>query len=144
MTGKEYLNAVQDKDKNIVAQQEYIDALRSVLEPSSVNSECERVQSSPDLDKFGKVFAQIDEEERKLEKMRNDFLIYKIGVITAIKQVQTEKHRTLLYERYINYKSFKVIAVLMNYSYDYILELHGNALVEFEEANPLLSSSIPC
>lgn len=140
MTAKEYLCNVQDKDKEITAQEEYIDALRSVLDSISVNMNGERVQSTSDPDKFGKIFAQIDEEETKLKQMKEDFLIYKLGVITAIKQVQTDKHRTLLYERYINYKSFKVISVLMNYSYDYTLELHGNALKEFLDMNPLLSS----
>lgn len=139
VTGKEYLCAVHDKDKEITAQEEYIEALRSVLESISVNTDSERVQSTSDPDKFGKVFAQIDEEERKLERMKHDFLMYKVQAITAIKQVQTEKHRVLLHERYINYKPFKVIAELMNYSYDYILELHGKALEEFEE-----SSEIPC
>lgn len=140
MTAKEYLCNVQDKDKEITAQEEYIEALRSVLESISVNMDSERVQSTSDPDKFGKIFAQIDEEERKLKRMKDDFLIYKIAVITAIKQVQTDKHRTLLFERYINYKSFKVIALMMNYSYDYIFELHGNALKEFLDMNPLLSS----
>ena len=144
MTGKEYLCAVQDKDKDITAQKEYIEALRSVLESISVNMNGERVQSTSDPDKFGKVFAQIDEEEQKLLKMERDFVLYKIGAITAIKQIQTEKYRVLLYERYINYKSFKVIAGLMNYSYDYVLELHGDAISEFVKMNPLLSSEIPC
>ena len=144
MTGKEYLCAVQDKDREITAQKEYIDALRSVLESISVKTDGERVQSSSDPDKFGKVFAQIDEEERKLAKMEADFLMYRVGAITAIRQVQTDKHRLLLYKRYIQYKSFKLIAVMMNYSYDYILELHGKALDEFMEMNPVLSSEIPC
>lgn len=139
MTAKEYLCAVQDKDKDIIAQQEYIEALRSVLESISVNMSGERVQSTSDPDKFGKVFAQIDEEERKLERMKYDFVMYKLAVVNAIKQVQTEKYRTLLYEKYINYKSFKLIAVQMNYSYDYILELHKDSLIEFEQ-----SSEIPC
>ena len=131
LTEKEYLSNVQDKEKEILAQREYIEALRGVLESITVNMDSERVQSSSDPDKFGKIFAQIDEEERKLGEMELDFLKFKVEVITAIRQVQTVKHRVLLYERYINYKSFKVIAGLMNYSYDYILELHRNALEEF-------------
>ena len=138
MTGKEYLSAVQDKDKDIVAQEEYIESLRSVLESISVKLSDDRVQSTSDPDKFGKIFAQIDEEEKKLEKMKSDFLMYKVGAITAIKNVETEKHRRLLYERYIHYKPFKTISVLMGYSYDYVLELHGNSLIEFEEMNPVL------
>lgn len=139
MTGKEYLSAVYTKEKDILAQQEYIEALRTTLTSISVRTDIERVQSSSDPDKLGNILAQVDEEERKLEAMKADFLVYKVEAITAIKQVQTEKHRTLLHEKYINYKSFKVIAGLMNYSYDYILELHGNALDEFEK-----SSVIPC
>lgn len=131
MTGKEYLCEVYEKDKDIDAQKEYIAALRSVLEPSGIRTDAERVQSSSDPDLFGKVFAQIDEEERKLKRMEQEFLMYKVNAITLIKQVQTKKHRDLLFERYINYKSFKVISGLMNYSYDYILELHGKALEEF-------------
>ena len=134
MTGKEYLCDVQDKEKEIIAQKEYIEALRSVLESISVSTEGERVQSSSDKDKFGKIFAQIDEEERKLEVMLKNFIVFKLDAISAIKKVKTDKHRTLLHEKYINYKSFKEIAVLMNYSYDYILELHGNALKEFESS----------
>lgn len=140
MTGKEYLCEVHEKEKEITAQKEYIEALRNVLESISVKVDSERVQSSSDPDKFGKVFAQIDEEERKLEQMKQDFLMYKVNAITAIKQVQTENYRVLLHEKYINYKSFKEIAVQMKYSYDYILELHRNALIEFEETiqlNPI-------
>lgn len=137
VTGKEYLCAVQDKDKDITAQKEHIEALRSVLESIGVKMGDERVQSSADPDKFGKIFAQIDEEERKLKRMEEDFVLYKVDVINAIKQVQTEKYRVLLNERYINYKSFKMIAVQMNYSYDYILELHGDAVREFEQFNEI-------
>lgn len=138
MTGKEYLSAVYAKDEDILAQQEYIEALRSTLTSISVRTDIERVQSSSDPDKLGNILAQVDEEERKLEAMKADFLVYKVEAITAIKQVQTDKHRTLLHEKYINYRSFKVIAGLMNYSYDYIIELHGKALEEFEEMNPVL------
>lgn len=144
MTGKEYLIAVQDKDKEITAQKEYIETLRSVLESISIRIDSERVQSTSDPDKFGKIFAQIDEEEKKLERMQGDFLMYKLKAVSEIRRVHTEKHRILLYERYIHYKSFKIIAGLMNYSYDYVLELHGNALLEFEEMNPVLFGQIPC
>lgn len=146
VTGKEYLCAVQDKDKEITAQKEHIEALRSVLESIGVKMGDERVQSTSDPDKFGKIFAQIDEEERKLKQMEEDFVLYKVDVINAIKQVQTEKYRVLLNERYINYKSFKMIAVQMNYSYDYILELHGKALEEFDLYSGIQypSSKIPC
>ena len=136
MTAKEYLCSVQDKDNAITEQKQHIEALRGVLESLGVSTDSERVQSSSDHDKFGKIFAQIDEEERRLEQMEKDFLMFKVRVILQIKEIPTAKHRVLLHERYINYKSFKVISVQMGYCYDYILELHGDALKEF--------GSIPC
>jgi hypothetical protein len=71
--------------------------------------------------------------------MEEECVLYKVGVITAIKGMQTEKYRVLLYERYINYKSFRVIARIMGYSYDYILELHAKSLDEFGKI-PYVSS----
>ena len=130
-------------DRDVKRQIEYIDALRSALEPSSVNTESERVQSSIDPDKFGKIFARIDEEEKKLSVMKIEFIRYKVDAITAIKRVQSDKLSVLLHEHYINYKSFKVISELMNYSYDYVLELHSKAIKEFE-SDLIDTSTIPC
>jgi hypothetical protein len=136
VTVKEYLCTVKDKEDEILKQKEYIETLRSVLDSISVKMDSERVQSSTDVDKFGKVFAQIDEEERKLEQMKEDFIQFKVDVLGRINNVSVSKYRTLLIEKYINYKTFKAISVMMGYSYDYVLELHGNALEEF--------GKIPC
>lgn len=39
-----------------------------------------------------------------------------------------EPYRTLLYERYINGKTWEQVAVRMNYSYRHTTKLHGTAL----------------
>ena len=145
ITGKEYLACVYSKEKDIIVQQEYIDALRSTLELSGVTLG-ERVQSSGDMDRMGKVFAQIDIEERRLERMRQNFIDYKIEVMNAIRQVEDDRYRTLLHEKYINYKQFKDIAGIMNYSYDYVIELHKGALDyfnEFIQSNPIVNQLNP-
>ena len=50
-------------------------------------------------------------------------------VIETINKVQDRTLSTLLYERYINGKSFEKIAVIMNYSYRQTTRLHGTALL---------------
>lgn len=46
-----------------------------------------------------------------------------------------EPYRTLLYERYINGKTWEQIAVTMNYSYVHIVHrLHPQALIKIENA----------
>ncbi len=39
----------------------------------------------------------------------------------------------MLFKRYVEYKSFKVIAKEMHYSYQYVIRLHKQALKEFEK-----------
>lgn len=48
-------------------------------------------------------------------------------VSAAIDRVP-EPYRTLLYERYINGKTWEQVAVRMNYSYRHTTKLHGTAL----------------
>jgi DNA-directed RNA polymerase specialized sigma24 family protein len=44
-----------------------------------------------------------------------------------------EPYRTLLYERYINGKTWEQIAVGMNYSYRQITRMHGAALIAVKD-----------
>jgi DNA-directed RNA polymerase specialized sigma subunit len=48
-------------------------------------------------------------------------------IVQTIKRI-AEPYQTLLYERYINGKTFEQIAVYMAYSWRQIIRLHGQAL----------------
>lgn len=48
--------------------------------------------------------------------------------VSAVIDRVPEPYRTLLYERYINGKTWEQVAVRMNYSYRHTTKLHGTAL----------------
>lgn len=54
-------------------------------------------------------------------------------VIETINSVQDNILKVLLYERYINCKTFERIAVFMNYSWRQTVRLHGAALNEVKK-----------
>lgn len=60
--------------------------------------------------------------------------LYKIQqeIFEAIKIVSSSTYRTLLTERYINFKTWERIALDMNYSYMHITRLHEEALKEIK------------
>lgn len=129
------LDNVKRKDDVINDKIEHICALKATMLSITSRIDNERVQCSKDPDKFGKVYSQIDEEERILNKMIDSFVNYKNEIMTAINKVTELKYRKLLREKYINYKEFKDIASEMNYTYEYVIELHKKALNSFYEIN---------
>ena len=119
MTAKEYLMQYRDAMRRSKAIADHLTELRAM---------CEQLRTEDghkiELDKA--VAELVDAQNRaKLEVDR----------LTALEQeiVQTishtdEPYRTLLYERYINGKTWEQIAVMLNYSYRQTTRIHGNAL----------------
>ena len=58
----------------------------------------------------------------------------KTEIITAINNVQSSTLRTLLIERYINYKTWNEIAETMGYSYKHVVHnMHSQALKKVKD-----------
>lgn len=119
MTAKEYLMQYRDAMHRVKAIADHIADLRTM---------CEQLKTEDghkvELDKA--VAELVDAQERAKTE---------VDRLTALEQeiVQTishtdEPYRTLLYERYINGKTFEQIAVYMAYSWRQIIRLHGQAL----------------
>lgn len=89
----------------------------------------DRVQSTPtsgnkqieDLVDFENQLLEMIKEEQKL----------KDKIITEIQQLEDPVHVEILFRRYVAWKSLKQIANDMNYAYQYVVNLHGQALKEF-------------
>ena len=58
MTAKEYLLQIKEQRNDILNQEEYIQRLRDSLGVAGIRYDKERVQSSPEPDKFAKIFGQ--------------------------------------------------------------------------------------
>ena len=93
----------------------------------------ERVQTTPNFDKIGTKYAKIDEMERKIDCMVDELVDKKEKIIQQIDSMEDENTYNILFARYIEKKTFEVIATEMKYSWRQVIRLHGTALKQFEK-----------
>lgn len=79
-------------------------------------------------DKLGDAVARIVDAEARVDAEIELLIATEREIDRVIKSVDDDKLRTLLYERYINGKTWEQVAVRMNYSYRHTTKLHGTAL----------------
>ena len=106
------------------AQQNAYDRCISITTvPKEINISCPNNRNKDNLlVTYAKLKSDIEEAVKNL-------YIIKAEILTAINSVENSIYRTLLIERYINFKTWEQIAVDMNYSYVHIVHtLHPRAL----------------
>lgn len=133
MTTKDYLNQISRLNRMINNKLTEITQLRELSCSISAVKNEERVMSSSDPDKIGTTYAKIDEMERNLDNMIDEYIEKKNLIIGQIDSIEDGEYYNILFSRYIEKKTFEVIATEMNYSYRNITRLHGRALKAFEE-----------
>ena len=136
MKAKKYLMQLRKLDVIIRQKEEEIQQLRSnITSISSIDVSDEHVQGGKivaDAHYVNKLI-KISELENQAQEERNDYLQKYHDIINQIQDLNNSKYIEILYKHYVEFKRLEVISVEMNYSYQYIVELHGSALREFSE-----------
>lgn len=133
MTTKDYLNQISRLNRMINNKLTEITQLRELSYSISAIRNEEKVKSSSDPDKIGSTYAKIDEMERNLDKTIDEYTDKKNLIIGQIDSIEDEDYYNILFSRYIEKKTFEVIATEMNFSYRNVTRLHGRALKAFED-----------
>ena len=124
MTSKEYLMQYRESMRRTQAITEHLAELRSV---------CEQLRTEDghriELDK---AVCNLVDAERKTAWEIDRLTALENEIIGAISRVK-EPYSTLLYERYVNGKTWEQVAVDMHYSYRHTTKLHGAALIALKD-----------
>ncbi len=132
---REYLQRLQQLDVAINQKIEELSDLRAISKKiSSLDYSKDRVQICPQRD------ASFTENVVRMIDLEYE-INWEIDVFVEEKQ-QNSKHIEILYQRYVKFKRLEQIAVDMNYTYQYVRELHGQALQEFENTYTNLQASV--
>ncbi len=135
MKVKEYLQQLRRLD--IV-----IDQKIKELDDLKIKSTCiggfdyskERVQTSPSSDApYVKTVSRMIDLNEEINRDIDDFVDRKHKIINEIQSLENTKHIQILFKKYVEYKTFEQISVEMNYTYQYIVLLHGYALKGFSQ-----------
>lgn len=132
MTAQEYLGQVEQKIMAIRNINSGINNLREVLFSLGGTGSGERVQTSMENDKFGSIFAKIDEKERIMDRKSQELIEFTTKVDSEICSMENPQYMMLLHKKYILLEPLKQIAAEMDFTYRYIVKLHGRALRAFE------------
>lgn len=133
MTTKEYLGQISRLNRMINNKLTEIAQLKDMAVSISATQSGERVQTTPNFDKIGTKYAKIDEMERKIDGMVDELVDKKEKIIQQIDSMEDENTYNILFARYIEKKTFEVIATEMKYSWRQVVRLHRTALKQFEK-----------
>lgn len=136
MKAKEYLQQLQRLDTVINQKIKEVHDLRLQAQSGGgFDYSKERVQSSPSEDApFVKPICRIIDLEAEINAEIDRFVDEKHKIINQIQGLKNSDYISLLFKRYVEFKKFETIAVEMNFTYQYVLNMHGYALKEFEIA----------
>lgn len=136
MKAKEYLQQLQRLDTVINQKIKEVHDLRLQAQSGGgLDYSKERVQSSPSGDApFVKPIRRIIDLEAEINAEIDRFVDEKHKIINQIQGLKNSDYISLLFKRYVEFKKFETIAVEMNFTYQYVLNMHGYALKEFEIA----------
>ena len=134
MTGKEYLNQYYWGKRNIESLRDEILQLEAMAEyVSPVGS---TVRSSGFSDKVGKAAANIADKKKKLERMVEETLELMNDIEAKIEQIDNERYRWILRERYLHFRKWNQIAQRAYYSLRTVQYNNKKALEAFEKKFP--------
>ena len=128
---KDYLMQYRNAVKRAAAATDHIMELRAMAEritPQYSAGGCGGSHSTGD--KLGAAVARIVDAENRVSDELEMLEATERDVANTINSVKDNTLRTLLYERYINGKTFEQIAVLLDKSWRHTIRLHGSALYE--------------
>nr|DAH21310.1 MAG TPA: Protein of unknown function (DUF1492) [Bacteriophage sp.] len=132
MTTKDYLNQINRLNRMINNKISEISQLRELAySVSSIKNE-EKVQTSIKPDSIGCTIAKLEEMEKDIDRTIDEYRDKKCKIISQIDGMEDENYYNILFSRYIEKKSFELIATEMSFSYRNITRLHGKALKAFE------------
>lgn len=130
---KDYLMQYRNAVKRAAAATDHIAELRAMAERITPQYGSSGSGSHSTGDKLGAAVARIVDAENRVSDELEMLEATEREVVNTISAVHDATLSTLLYERYINGKTWEQIAVSMNYTYRRVTQLHGAALILVEQ-----------
>ena len=130
---KDYLMQYRNAVKRAAAATDHIAELRAMAERITPQYGSSGGGSHSTGDKLGAAVARIVDAENRVSDELEMLEATEREVVNTISAVHDATLSTLLYERYVNGKTWEQIAVQLNYSWRQTVRLHGVALAAVKD-----------
>ena len=134
MKAKAYLQQASYIRQRMRFISEKIEEIRTSLESTgAIRYDKINVQSTPDPDPMVAHIARMDELTRQYKDLNERYYATLVEIQERINGLGSELYRKILAYRYLDELSFMKIADRMGYTFAYIRNKHGEALVAFSK-----------
>lgn len=133
LSAREYLGQLEELDININQNLERLaDMKTNACNSSGIDYSKDRVQTSISGDKLGGSVTRYVSFEAQISTEIKRFVNAENQIISEIRGLHDGNYIRLLFKVYVQFKSLKVAADEMKMSYQYVRNIHKQALAAFE------------
>ena len=132
---KEYFAQIRKTDRLIQRLTDTVNTLRSGLTSQSYELKPDKVQTSGPKDTLGETIAKIMSLEDDINTRIDELVTMKKEAFSMISKVPDLDQQNILIGRYIQLKKWEDISEELNYSMQWVFELHGKGLLAFAKVN---------
>ena len=134
MTAKEYLGEIRRLTYVIEDYEKSLEMLRNdIASIQGISYDRDRVQVPASSDTTINKIIRLDQLAKEVEDITIEKARLRARIVTQITMMKDWNYNQLLFKRYVEFKKFELIAVEMNYAYQSVVNMHGEALKKFEE-----------
>ena len=132
---KDYFAQIRKTDRLIKRLTDTVFTLRSSLISQSYELNPDKVQTSGPKNTLEETVAKIVDLEADINRRIDELVDMKQEAFTMINQIPDLDQQNILIGRYIQLKKWEDISEELNYSMQWVFELHGKGLLAFSQAN---------
>ena len=129
---KQYLREIRTKRQHVERLKKRREELHLDVSFGSVDYSADKIQTTPE-NKLENALIKLSD---RIESIDTDIVRITMEIddrLNSIESLQDSNLRSVLFKRYSEYKSFEQISIEMGYVYNYICNLHGEALKEISK-----------
>ena len=133
MTAKEYLNQLIAMDNAINRKQQRLATLRDVAMNTTPNYADEAVQRTREKNPLENIMSKIVDLNREIDEDIDALVDFKAEVWEKLDKIADERYKRILWLRYADRKTWRYIALELNFTIRYIHKMHLKALAELDK-----------
>lgn len=133
MTVKEYLSQAYRIDQRINSKLEQVASLRDLSRKATATLSDMPHNPNKNVHSMEGIIVKIVDLENEINRDIDDLVDLKRDVVALIKEIKNPEYQTLLELRYLSFKTWEQVAVIMRYDLRWIYRLHGKALKEADQ-----------
>ena len=133
MTAKEYLSQLIAMDSAINRKQQRLATLRDVAMNTTPNYADEAVQRTREKNPLENIMSKIVDLDREIDEDIDALVDFKAEVWEKLDKIADERYKRILWLRYADRKTWRYIALELNFTIRYIHKMHLKALAELDK-----------